>query len=362
MTADERANDTAAETTLVERLSTAVIVVQRPDLSIAYLNGAAEELLGVSRRQVLSRPLTGVAAFEAAWARRLEQAGSDGEAVSGRELALTVRGQRHLVDLTLTPMPDDNAAGDLVLELSAVDRHRRIAREEALRAQEQANRSLLRGLAHEIRNPLAGLRGAAQLLEQELANGDLREHTRIIAHETERLCGLVERMTGPAQPLKRSSVNIHEVTERVRALLQAEAGPGVTIATDYDPSVPRLDADCDRLIQSVLNLGRNALQAVDDSGRVTLRTGTQRQFTLAGVRHRLVALIEVVDTGPGIGDDQVEALFQPMVSGRAEGSGLGLTIAQTLVGQHGGLIEVDSEPGHTVFRVVLPLARDGEPA
>lgn len=348
-------------TDLGELLSTAVLLLRRPDLRIDYLNAAAEELLGISRQRALGCALTAVAGFDAAWARRLEAAGEAGEALTGREVALAVRDQRRLIDLALAPA-DGEAVEEqrLVLELSAADRHQRIAREEALRAQEQANRALLRGLAHEIRNPLAGLRGAAQLLEQELGDPGLAEHTRVIAHETERLSSLVERMTGPAQPPRSEALSVHEVTERVATLLRSEAPPEVHVGTDYDPSIPALVGDRDRLIQAVLNIARNALQAVGPSGRVTLRTATQRQFTLAGVRHRLVAFIEVADDGPGIPPDQVEALFQPMVSGRAEGSGLGLTIAQKLVGQHGGLIEVDSEPGHTVFRVVLPLAPSEE--
>ncbi len=347
-------------TELTELLATAVIVVGRPGLPILYLNAAAEELLGISRHRVHDRPLLEVAHLERAWAERLESADAHGSPLTGRELALQVGGHKRLVDAVVSPVRGDDGGERLVVELSAVDRHRRIAREEALRAQEQTNRTLMRGLAHEIRNPLAGLRGAAQLIQRELQSGDtLTEHAHVIVREADRLRELVERMVGPSTPLQPTRISIHEVTERVAALLRAEAAPGVTIATRYDPSIPMLDADRDRLIQAVLNIGRNALQAVGASGQVTLATAALRQFTIAGVRHRLVAAIDMIDDGPGLPDEAVEALFQPMISHRPGGSGLGLTIAQTLVGQHGGLIECDSEPGHTVFRVVLPLQSEG---
>lgn len=345
---------------LGEMLATAVILAARPGLEIRYINAAGEDLLGLSRRRAHAQPLPDVVALDTDWIRRLEEAGTQGKSLTGRELTLTVADQRRLVDVVVSPVRTETGEEMLVIELTAVDRHRRIAREEALRAQEQANRSLLRGLAHEIRNPLAGLRGAAQLLGRELEEATHAGHTQVIVREADRLRDLVERMIGPAQPMRPAPLNIHEVTERVSALLRAEAGPGVAVTTAYDPSIPALTADRDRMIQAVLNLGRNALQAVGAQGRVTLRTATLRQFTIGAVRHRLVAAIEVIDSGPGIADDQVETLFQPMVSGHAGGSGLGLTIAQTLVSQHGGLVECESEPGHTVFRVILPLS--AEPA
>ncbi len=356
--------DTASSPGVItELLATAVVIVARPGLEIRYVNAAAEELLGVSRRRIQRLPLADVLPLDEDWTRRIATAGERAEGFTGREIAVGIGAERRFVDIVANPSRQDDGEEVLVIELTAIDRHRRIAREEALRAQERANRLLLRGLAHEIRNPLAGLRGAAQLLEREIEAAHLRDHTRVIVHEADRLQALVERMIGPARPLQRTELNIHEVTERVASLLMAEAKAGVVIDTRYDPSIPTLAADQDRLIQALLNLGRNALQAVGEEGRVTLATRTLRQFTIGAVRHRLVAAVEVIDTGPGIADDAVESLFQPMVSGRADGSGLGLTIAQKLISQHGGLVECDSEPGNTVFRVVLPLAdeeaRDG---
>lgn len=344
-----------------DSLSTGVVLVSRAGLTVRYLNAAAEELLGVSRRRVAGQALASIADFGADWNRRLDRAADRDTALTARELNLTVpaTGQRRLVDAAVGPARAGDGTELLVIEVSAVDRHRRIAREESLRAQEQANRTLLRGLAHEIRNPLAGLRGAAQLLQRELGASDLADHTGVIVREADRLRALVERLIGPARPLNRTSLNIHEVTERVAALLRAEAGSGVTVDTRYDPSIPPLEADSDRLIQAVLNLGRNALQAVGPDGRVTLRTSTRRQFTIGATLYRLVACVDIVDDGPGIPAELTETLFQPMVSGRPEGSGLGLTIAQSLVGQHGGLVECDSEPGETTFRVLLPIDRPG---
>jgi len=346
---------------LLEALTLGIAVVGRRDGALCYLNAAAEDLLGVSRQRVRGLPLAAVADFGADWQRRIEQAAAAGQGFTARALTLVLaaNGRRLTVDAAVIPTRTSDGTDCFVIELAGTDRQRRIEREESLRAQEQANRALLRGLAHEIRNPLAGLRGAAQLLERELGDSALTGHTDIIVREADRLRALVERMVGPARPLALDRINIHEVTEHVAALLRSEGGDNVEVATEYDPSIPELDADRDRLVQAALNLGRNALQAVGPGGRVTLRTSTRRQFTIGAQLHRLVVAVEVIDDGPGIPAAIADVLFQPMISGRAEGSGLGLTIAQTLVGQHGGLVECESEAGHTLFRMLLPLAPPG---
>ena len=344
---------------LVEALVGAVCVLDAERI-VRYLNAAAEELLGVSRRRVVGQALERVVSVDADWLHRLGAAIAADRAFTVREVALTPPHAEapRLVDASVTPWQPAEGPALAVVELVPVDRHLRIAREESLRAQEEASRRLLRGVAHEIRNPLAGLRGAAQLLEAELETPALREYTQVIVREVDRLRDLVERMVGPVRPPERREINIHEVTEHVVQLLRAEAGPGVRVATEYDPSIPVLRADRDQLVQALLNLARNALQAVGEHGSVTLRTHTLRQFTVRHVRHRLVAAVEVVDDGPGIPEDLRETLFQPMVSGRAEGSGLGLTIAQSLAGRHGGLIECDTGADGTVFRMLLPLDGD----
>jgi two-component system nitrogen regulation sensor histidine kinase GlnL len=263
------------------------------------------------------------------------------------------------VDITVTPLQDRNDQ-ELLIELLQVDRHMRIAREENLIAQYNNTRMLMRGMAHEINNPLGGLRGAAQLLERELADDSFKEYTRVIIGEADRLQSLLSRMLGPnAIPLKRN-LNIHEVTERVRALIQAEAGTDVVILRDYDPSIPELYADADQLIQAVLNITRNALQALNGKGSILLQTRTQRHFTLGHRIHKLAVQISIIDSGPGIPSDMIETIFYPMISGRPGGTGLGLTIAQSIVNQHGGLIECNSRPGKTVFSIILPLEEQHE--
>jgi two-component system nitrogen regulation sensor histidine kinase GlnL len=214
---------------------------------------------------------------------------------------------------------------------------------------------LLRGLAHEIKNPLGGIRGSAQLLQRELASEELREYTQIIMDESDRLQSLVDRMLGPNKPLLLEPINIHKVLERVRQLVQVEAPVGVSIERDYDPSIPQVNGDGDLLIQAILNIVRNAAQAVGVRGRILIRTRIHRQVTIGNKRNRLVVKIDVEDNGPGIPDALMGQIFYPMVTGRAEGTGLGLSIAQSLINQHGGLIECISEPGLTVFSIFLPL-------
>jgi two-component system nitrogen regulation sensor histidine kinase GlnL len=216
---------------------------------------------------------------------------------------------------------------------------------------------MIRGLAHEIKNPLGGVRGAAQLLARELPEGDLVEYTNIIIREADRLRDLVDRMLGPIHQLDTQVLNIHEVLEHVRNLICAETNHRITAVRDYDPSLPPLRGDKSQLIQAVLNIVRNALQAATSVDRcaITLRSRPQRQFTIGSVRHRVVCKLDIEDNGPGIPDDMLQAIFMPMVSGRPEGTGLGLTIAQSIVTRHGGLLECFSEPGLTRFSIYLPM-------
>ncbi len=363
---DDNAGPAAAE--LLEALVGAVLVVEGAELHVRYLNTAAEDLIRLSRRRALGQPLAWLAGFDSDWLNHVADNLDADATFTAREVTLTTHDATttRQVDASVTPLAYGDAVAAAVIELTPVDRHLRIAREEGLRTQELANRRLLRGMAHEIRNPLAGLRGAAQLLARELEDTAQHEYTDVIVREADRLRGLVDRMVGPVQAPSFERVNIHRLTEHVLHLLRGEAGEGVTLRTDYDPSIPDLQADADQLIQALLNLGRNAIQAVGERGHVTLRTSTRRRFTIGHVQHRLVACIEIADDGPGIPPDLVDSLFQPMVSGRAEGTGLGLTIAQSLVSRHGGLIECESHATaettttgaaapHTVFRVLLPL-------
>lgn len=347
---------TAARTDqrILENLNTAVLLFNEA-LELKYINPAGEILFEVSARHIVGQPVKRLFPDSRDFVQALTRSFDSGHPYTERGTGLRMPDRRTvMVDVTVTPLQERNEH-ELLIELLQVDRHMRIAREENLIAQYNNTRMLMRGMAHEINNPLGGLRGAAQLLERELHDDALKEYTRVIIGEADRLQSLLSRMLGPnAIPLKRN-VNIHEITERVRALIQAEASVGVTILRDYDPSIPELFADADQLIQAVLNITRNALQALNGKGTILLQTRTQRQFTLGHRTHKLVVQINIVDSGPGIPPDMIEKIFYPMISGRPGGTGLGLPIAQSIVNQHGGLIECNSRPGKTVFSIILPL-------
>lgn len=223
-------------------------------------------------------------------------------------------------------------------------------------AQQEVSRRMIRQLAHEIKNPLGGLRGAAQLLERKLPEPQLKEYTGIIIGEADRLAGLVDGLLRPGgrAPAPRS-VNIHEITEHVARLLENERPSGVTLQRDYDPSLPPLWVDSNQLIQALLNVAKNALAAVEDNGGIVLRTRALTNYTLNGNRYRLVISVEVEDNGPGIPAELQPTIFYPLVTGRTAGTGLGLTIAQDLVAQNGGLVEFESRPGQTIFKLRLPM-------
>ena len=342
-------------TRTLENLSTSVLLFDQ-QLVLQYLNPAAEILLEESIGRATGTPLEQLLPHNDAMLERMHAALTDNHPFSDREMPLELSGgRRTTVCCMVTPTLLPGGHAELVIELVPVERHLRIAREERLLTQNNATRALLRGLAHEVKNPLGGLRGAAQLLEQELDDPGLREYTNIIIGEADRLRNLLDRMLGPALPTSIAAVNIHEALARVQHLVAAEIPDGVTLQTDYDPSLPTIQWNLDQLIQSLLNLVRNAAQAVGEQGSITLRTRSFRHFSIGEVRHRLVIRIEIIDDGPGVPKELAGSLFLPMVTGRAEGTGLGLSIAQTLVQRHGGLIECNSEPGNTNFSIFLPI-------
>jgi two-component system nitrogen regulation sensor histidine kinase GlnL len=346
-------NDAARAPGILEGLSTAVLLLN-PELELQYLNPAGEGLLEQSARQALGQPLARFLRDDGGLLERLQAGMRAQHPFTARELRLAfIHGRIVTVDCMVSPMSGGGTTPGLLVELVPIDRHLRISREEQLIAQQQAARKLVRGLAHEIKNPLGGLRGAAQLLEAELPDTSLREYTRIIIGEADRLQNLVNRMLGPNNLPRAMATNIHQVVEHVRSLVLAEGDPNLAIRRDYDPSIPELEADPELLIQAVLNIVKNAAQA--GATDILLRTSTQRQFTIGHVRHRLVVQLQVIDNGPGIPEDMMEQVFYPMVTGRADGTGLGLSIAQSLVNQHGGIIECSSEPGRTEFSILLPL-------
>jgi two-component system nitrogen regulation sensor histidine kinase GlnL len=267
-------------------------------------------------------------------------------------MALTTAAHTYHVSLTVSPALD--ASQQLLLEFHQIDKHLKIAREERMQLQQQYNRELLRNLAHEIKNPLGGIRGAAQLLEHELPKPSLREYTQVIIKEADRLQSLMDRLLAPNRMTKLAPVNVHEVLERVRSLILAEHPEGLSLRRDYDTSLPELMADHEQLIQIVLNIVRNAVQAMHGQGGIVVRTRIARHVTLAKKKHRLALELKIIDNGPGIPEEIREQIFYPLVTSKADGTGLGLSIAQTYVAHHGGSIDCDSQLGRTVFTVLLP--------
>jgi two-component system nitrogen regulation sensor histidine kinase GlnL len=260
----------------------------------------------------------------------------------------------HVVDCSANLLD----SGNVLLELADTTRQQRMNREAALLTQLDGNRLMVRQLAHEIKNPLGGLRGAAQLLERELPEETLREYTRLIIREADRLRALVDNLLGPGAPPRKVDINLHELVDHVYRLLSNDADAGVHIKRDYDPSLPPIHVDRDQIIQTMLNLGRNAMQAVGSAGHVILRTRALIGATIGTRRHRVVAKIEFEDDGPGVPAEYADKIFYPLVTSRPEGTGLGLAVAQDLANRHGGLIEFDSRPGRTVFTLLLPLHGD----
>jgi two-component system nitrogen regulation sensor histidine kinase GlnL len=277
------------------------------------------------------------------------------EPLLDRALTLNRIGQSVTITFSATPIVNDDDQPEVLVELLQVDNHLRISKEEQLLSQQNTARLLVRGLAHEIKNPLGGLRGAAQLLDLELIDPDLKEYTGIIIAESDRLQGLMDKMLGPNKLPNKKLLNIHEVLERVRQLVEAEASGNIQILCDYDPSIPDLKADKDQLIQAVLNIVRNAVQAVDGTGMIKLNTRIKRNVTIGRKNHKLAVKIDITDNGPGIDAEMMNQIFYPMITGRPEGTGLGLSIAHSLISQHNGLIECKSEPGITTFSILLPL-------
>jgi two-component system nitrogen regulation sensor histidine kinase GlnL len=339
-------------------LSTGTMVLDAND-RIRYVNPAAETLLGVSGALLVGEDARQVFERGPELLGAIHTARSEQETVIEYELDVAVN-VHPPIRLGCSVSPLDQPPQSVLIEMRAVDPHLRIARLEQARLQQEASRELLRNLAHEIKNPLGGIRGAAQLLEHELPRESLREYTQVIIKESDRLQSLMERLLTPHRMPRFGAVNIHEVLERVRSLILAET-PSVSLRRDYDLSLPEIRADAEQLIQATLNIARNAVQAMHGNGHghgqgeLIFKTRVARQITLESRRYRLGMRIEIIDNGPGIPDEIREQIFYPLVSGREGGSGLGLAVAQTLVAQNHGTIDCESQPGHTVFSIFLPL-------
>lgn len=267
-----------------------------------------------------------------------------------------VHAEERVVDCRVSPMESERVA--LIVEITDVTRRSKITRENALLIQHGAGRRMIRQLAHEIKNPLGGIRGAAQLLARQLENPELNEYTDVIISETDRLASLVNTLLGPGGQSNKQPTNVHELLEYVVRIVEAEKPRRLNFVREYDPGLPLIDMDRDQIVQAFLNLVSNAATALDGEGTIKLRTRAVTNFTINNVRHRVIASIEIEDDGPGIPLEFQDSVFYPLVTSRPEGTGLGLPAAQELLSRHGGLIEFDSRPGRTVFFVRIPLVQE----
>jgi two-component system nitrogen regulation sensor histidine kinase GlnL len=345
----------------LDLLATAIVLVDR-GLNVHYANPAAENLFELSHKNFVGHTVTEIfqdGMLDAA----IEHARANNCGYTEHDLRIGALGRGKLqLSCTVSPVEFEDWGGSrqgLLLEFRHIEQQMKIAREERLLDQSQANRELIRNLAHEIKNPLGGIRGAAQLLDRELERPNLHEYTQVIMQEADRLQSLMDRLLTPHRLPQPAPLNIHEVLERVRSLILAEYPRGITLRRDYDTSVPALMGDKEQMIQVVLNVARNAAQAMSGYGQITLKTRVARQVTLARKRYRHALELRISDTGPGIPEELRERIFYPLVSGREGGSGLGLTLAQTFITQHGGTITFESQPGHTTFTLLLPIEEAG---
>jgi len=338
-------------------LATLVAVV-RTDGVVLFANAALEDALGTSRRMIEGAPLSDCFTEPLIMQGALEGAGSNEFAALRYDAWLKRPGEPLPVHVVVA---QSDQPGQAIVELLPLEQQAKQDREERLMERAQANKELIRNLAHEIKNPLGGIRGAAQLLQMEIESRELTEYTQVIVREADRLQSLVDRLLAPhRRPHQVGDVNIHEVCERVRSLILAEFPKGLKLSRDYDTSIPEFRGDSEQLIQAVLNIAHNAAQALVDrmaagDAQITLRTQIARQVTFGKQRYRLALELHVIDNGPGVPEPIKDRIFYPLVSGRDGGSGLGLTLAQNFVQQHHGLIECDSAPGRTDFKILIPL-------
>jgi two-component system nitrogen regulation sensor histidine kinase GlnL len=333
----------------LDLLATAVVALDG-EFVVRYANPAAENLFATGAKSLIGHPFLSLFSERAELESALDEARVTHWDYSAQNVTYSRPGREPL-PLSCVVTRIDASGLALLAELRPIEEQLRQAREERLVSGQQSNRELIRNLAHEIKNPLGGLRGSAQLLERELDKPELREYTQVIIKEADRLQGLLDRMLTPHRPPRIEPVSIHEVLERVRSLLRAEFG--IEILRDYDPSLPEVMGDREQLIQAVLNVARNSAQA--ESTTITFRTRAVRQQTILRQRHRLALELQVIDDGPGIPDEIRDRIFNPLVSGREGGSGLGLSLTQTFVQYHLGVVEFESRPGRTIFRILLPL-------
>ncbi len=322
------------------------------------MNPAAENIIDISARRAIGESILKLVGDEESLGDILFKVleTNSNYANEFRLPPTEVHSKERILDCRVSPV--EIGAARLLVEIHDVTRRSRISRENALMVQHGAGRRMVRQLAHEIKNPLGGIRGAAQLLERQLPSDELREYTGVIISETDRLAALVDTLLGPGGPPRKRPVNIHEILEYVIRLIEAEAPKQLSFHREYDPGLPDLPLDRDQVVQAILNIVRNAVRALEGHGHIVVRSRATHNYTIGKKRHPVIATIEIEDDGPGIPEELQDSIFYPLVTSRDDGTGLGLPAAQELLSRHGGLIEFESRPGRTLFLLRIPLSQD----
>ena len=347
-------NETALK--ILNDLSTAILLFDS-DMRLQSINASGEDMLSVSCNRIYGMTPEEIWP-SSSYFKRVVSKTLETERIRierGVVIDLNVR-QKICVDCIVTPIFGDEHVKEVIVEMTDANAQEKFLTEANQKSLQETAKESIQGMAHEIKNPLGGIRGSAQLLESELEDEDLKEYTRIIVSESDRLRNFIDKMLMPSKAVTtKSELNIHEVLEYVVSLVRAENTQPVTIIKNYDPSIPSILADKEQLIQAVLNLVRNAIQAIDKNGSVELKTRVRRKVTINNDLNRHVVVLEIIDDGPGIPTDIEKSAFYPMITGRAEGTGLGLTIAQQLVQSHKGMISYERESDRTYFTILLPI-------
>ncbi|MDH3764025.1 MAG: nitrogen regulation protein NR(II) [Gammaproteobacteria bacterium] len=339
---------------ILDTLKTSLLYLDR-EHRITYVNATAEALFENSAANLIGRPFASLLS-QVEYSTIGDKLALEPIALTEHEAVITLaNGKSFVADYSIYPCGEQAGDGEILLEIRTSERQAQFAREEFNQIQQHATQQLARGLAHEINNPLGGIRGAAQLLQRELDRPDWIEYTEVIISEVDRLQTLINNMLGPNNRVRRELINIYEVLEHIHKIIHAAEPDRIEIQRDYDPSIPSLMADRDLLIQAFLNIARNAVQAIEDRGEITFKTRIGRNFTIGQATHPLVVQVDITDNGRGVTPTLGETIFLPMITDKAEGSGLGLPIAQEIISRHGGTINLQSSDAGTTFSIILPL-------